>query len=644
MSYSDIICLVFSCLHLKIASGMVKVKKRERIITKKPHPVKGICILIENGKPCNRPVASRGVCDMHRSYLDFKNLLEIYALPPESRKKTYQVNPDVTTGICCIIENGFPCSAEAVKKQSLCLRHYQALWQREKLSGDLRLEQFLTPVTFSRRKKPREGICVVKEETRDGKVRFCAGPAAEMGLCEKHLKILKKNPALLNEIGNSLSRKRCLEKGICVIQERTERGKTITCKRKAFARGFCREHYKFLERKNPGLFEKLANPVRKKPEYRLKKEENREKGICVIVENDTGCNERTPRKRRLCDKHYYALQREGTLEVLTDQFIKAEKIIVLEKKPVEALVEGFCILMVNGIPCTNTPKRRGICGSCLWIIERTEGYEIEQFVRPPVARMKPAVERKPEIMKGVCLLQQDGVPCRDAAVIRGLCRAHYRLVKRLRKLAAIGLTQEEMDRLPDIPHFYFDKNIVIRFAMHEKLGVEPDSCVALVDAVLRKKICATVSADCVRALYSHLGHELSLPSKEGGSAMKTQEAEKLARQYTGELFFGRGGLWRFISFNEDHLALCTYKGHLPKLSLEDALELHLYAQAKHDYKVTLFVTGDRGILEYGEGVSPEKVARNCEDLLDHRYLKVLKKSVKTPDLPPGVSFPRPSFK
>jgi len=267
------------------------------------------------------------------------------------------------------------------------------------------------------------------------------------------------------------------------------------------------------------------------------------------------------------------------------------------------------LYLYNGIPCTNTPKRRGLCDPCIWLIGRTEGYEYEQFTLPEKSKQHK-IERKKKITKGVCLLIVDGIPCRKAVKARGICNLHYKLVNRKKKLAKFALTVEEAEYLPDIPHFYFDKNIIFRFAIHEILGLTPDwNSVALVQAVLDNKIRATVSLDCIRALYSHIGHRLSRPKSEGGREMDEKEAEKLAREYAGKLFFGREGLWHFMSFDEHQFDLCAFQGRLPNYSLEDALEVHLYAIAKEEYGATLFVTADGGILEYGEAVHPEKVAR-----------------------------------
>jgi len=196
-----------------------------------------------------------------------------------------------------------------------------------------------------------------------------------------------------------------------------------------------------------------------------------------------------------------------------------------------------------------------------------------------------------------------------------LCHNHDLLVRSRNLLDTIALTAEQMLTLPDTPHFYFDKNVVLDFVRHELFrdASVPES-VALVAAVLRQKVIATISLDCTRALYSYLGHRLARSTDEGGKNMLPDEAEKQAREYTGQLFFRRGGLWQLLPFKEEQLELCTVGHRLPELSLEDALEVHLYAQAKAECGVTMFVTADREILERSGGVHPRKVVETFTDL------------------------------
>jgi hypothetical protein len=529
-------------------------KTRVQILTKKPEQQIGICILIENGVPCSKPVVSRGLCNRHRAYLAKNGRLEEFALPRQSRKKDLRLNPDTQDGLCRILENGNPCVTQA-RPNGLCNRHYAAIWQRPDLDlGDFTIRQ--TDLLYGRKKRVTAGICIVREMRPDG--------------TRSH------------------------------------------CKLKSSSRGLCRRHYRTLS-KTPVLFEQIANPRRGKAKLRLKKKFK--EGVCVIVADDVGCNHRATRQRRVCDSHYMALKTAGMLEELTDQFLKTRNCI-LERKPEEIQIEGFCIMKVNGIGCTNTPKRRGLCDACIWLIEKAQEYEYKDFALPEKRSLKSVLSRKIEIVNGICLAVEDGVPCNKAVFARGMCKDHYKLATRRKILAKIALTIEEQRSLSDVPHFFFDKNVPIHFAMHELFGSKSDrNSSALVDAVLRRRIRATVSTDCVRALYSHIGHRLARPVEDCGKGMDPYVAEKTAREYTGKLFFERGGLWHFLSFNEEHIEACTAKGKLPMLSLEDALEFHLYAIAKKEYGAALFVTADKGIIEVGEAVHPNEVVRTYSHLV-----------------------------
>lgn len=182
-------------------------------------------------------------------------------------------------------------------------------------------------------------------------------------------------------------------------------------------------------------------------------------------------------------------------------------------------------------------------------------------------------------------------------------------------LSKIGLTATELMSVREVPHFYFDKNVVFRFAAHELFGTTPDpSSVKLVEAVLNRRIRATVSLDCLRAAYSYLGHRLKQTKSAGGKDMAPPEAEQTARKYVGELFYGRNGFWNFLPFTSEAFKACSFKGGLPNLTLEDALEVHLFGQTKQKYGTWIFVTADGGILQNGQGVHPEKVVKAYSDI------------------------------
>ncbi len=515
-----------------------------RIFAKKLDVVPGVCLLIEAGAPCTRPVKIRGLCAAHRTYLLAAGRLEEFALPPRNRKHDLRVNPDAAEGLCRVLHAGKPCLS-AARGDGICLRHYQQIWMRP----DLDLADFKRrhEITFVRLKTPTAGVCVIRERTSDGRHADCAD--------------------------------------------------------KPHARGLCQRHYHRLSA-NAALFEQLADPPRALPVYRLKKEPK--EGVCAIIEDDAGCSNPTNRLRRICDVHQYksGLASGGRIRELTEAFV--ERGYVLERKPPHAMVPGFCILLVNNVPCTGVPQHRGICHNCYALVQKYGDYEA--LALPPAKHAKEEIRRNERIVRGVCILVVDGVACRASVIARGLCKRHYRLLESRGVLEELGLSAEELERLPSTPHFYLDKNVVMRFAMFETFGVAPDrSSIALVDAVLNGKVRATVSLDCVRAVYSHLGHRLARPTDQGGKGLEERDAERMARNYVGGVFFRRGGLWNFMGAGEDTFAACAAEGRLPELSLEDALEVHLFASAKEEHGAELFVTADAGILRYGEAVHPEKV-------------------------------------
>lgn len=528
---------------------------RDRILTRKLEIVPGLCLLVDNGAPCPRPVLYRGICNAHVTYLRARNRIEEFALPHVDRKHTFVLAETPRPGACRIVDNGVPCDRRPTGS-GICSYHIRTIRDR----ADLRIEDYFPP------------------GYRQGHSR--RPPSSEIAY------LRQKTPA----------------PGLCVVRERSGASRWAPCDEKAVSRGLCQKH-RFRLLKAPALFDRIANPERHEPAFQLKR--RLREGVCVIVEDGHGCESAPTRKRRVCDHHYHALARVGKLDELTRGFVEQE--LRLERKAAEGLVPGFCALVVNGVPCTNPAKRRGLCGRCLWVIER-DALDLEVLADPVTERHVAALARAATLVPGRCLVASDGIACDVAARARGVCRQHYKALARRGLLETVALSREEVAAQAEIPHVYFDKNVVIRFAMHEVFGVTPDrSSVALVDAVLRGRLHATVSLDCVRAVYSHLGHRLARPRAEGGHELEEKEAESRARDYAGKLFFSRRGLWSFMAPTEAAIRACTAEGRLPHLSLEDALEVHLFAVARERHGAKIFVTADAGILEYGEAVHPERV-------------------------------------
>lgn len=312
---------------------------RSRILSKKHAPAPGLCILMDNGVPCDRSIASRGLCSLHRTHLANNGQLEDYVLPIKSKKIDLKPNPSPQAGRCAVLQAGIPCLALA-KRRGLCLRHYAGVWQRP----DLRLDDF----------------------ARD-------------------------------EIKPILDRKRKIVEGICLVRERMADGSIVPCEEKSHARGVCHPHYKKLE-KDPELFKAVADPPRKNDTFRVKKEPR--PGICIAIQNDEGCTVPTSGWRRLCKNHYMNFKRVGILNELTDHFRGSPP--TLERKKPEDQLPGACLLVVNGVACRNVPKRRGLCSRCLNIIEK-QGLSPDGFARPASSfgEKRESIEKKLEIIRGV---------------------------------------------------------------------------------------------------------------------------------------------------------------------------------------------------------------------------------------------------
>lgn len=522
-----------------------------RILAKKIQPEPGLCILTENGSPCPRSVDQRGLCGTHVTYLRKENRLEEFALPKVSKRYDLRPNPDAPAGVCGVLEAGIPCRAPA-QRRGICKRHYAGIWQRP----DLKIEDF----------------------ARDS-------------------------------VKPTLERKKNLNPGQCVLRERLPDGRTIMCHATPLARGLCAPHYKRLE-KQPELFQVLANQIKKPTEFRRKKDIRA--GICQVIQDDIGCTRPTKQKPFICLNHHRLLRKVGQLPELTEV---ENKILTLTKKKPEEIVEGECLASVNGHPCRNVPKRRGLCGNCLYQITKQK-LNLEDFARPAIEKVKHGeFKRRSPVVVGLCILIEGGVACHSPSVTRGLCRPHYKLLEHYQALPRIALSEEELKRIPRVPHWYFDKNIIIDFARQELFRdpAVPESPL-LVEAVLRNHVQASVSLDCLRALYSYIGHRLARPVEEGGRGLEPREAERQAREYAGKLFFARGGLWHLVAYDIHQVGGVLAQGKLPALSLEDALEVQLFAKVRLEHAATLFVTADRELLDAGHGVHPRRIIQEFAEI------------------------------
>ena len=533
--------------------------KPPRFYSRKAVVARRVCLLIENGVPCHKPVASRGICARHRTQLEKSGRLEEFALRPEVKKHRFEIKQEPEPGLCRLIVNGVPCTLP-VGRRGMCDRHYSTILLRPDLNlNDFAVRMETVTATIKRQKQPVPGRCLVQETV--------IGPVKGSTTCK--------------------------------------------CQEPIHARGLCKNHYRKLS-ENSALFDEIAEPVREKVSYSLKKDPK--PGLCVIVQDGIGCTRVAGKKRQVCRLHGTTLNKAGLLARLTDHLIPSGT--VFEKKPEQDCVDGFCRMVVNGVPCRKAPKRRGLCPSCLNLIEKHCKDDLDKYALPPKKQGDSMITRKKEIIKGFCVVNEDGTPCRKIPHARGLCQHHYKVLAGRQQVHKFAMTEEEAAVLPDIPHWYLDKNVVIDFAMYEifQESDHPDA-IAIVKDVLERKVLATVSFDCIRALYSKLGHRLAWPTMEGGKGLPATEAEIRARAYTGQLFRQRGGLWHILPNDPRHHELCAAQGKLADLTLEDALEVSLFGIAQSEYGATQFVTSDRWILEKVTGMHPRDVRKRYETVL-----------------------------
>jgi hypothetical protein len=511
--------------------------------------------MVEDGIPCRRKADSRGLCGRHAIILKNAGEYEKFALPRQDRRIEYAVNPDAPVGTCRIVEEGVPCTLPA-KLTGLCTRHYRNIYHRP----DLKMAEFVVDrkaIRYGRQKKPVEGRCVIRELWPDGRRLVCENAAKSRGICPRHWGIYEKEPESI-------------------------------------------EH--------------AMNPGRVQQSFALKT--NPRKGICVIAENGAGCTNPARYRRQLCSRHYAALKRKGLLNDLTDRLVPQGE-VTLARKPEGQVAEGYCMLTVNGVPCMNPPYVRGICGPCLHLI-RSRELDYEALALPSRRTRWYALARKLpyQMVRGVCALVEDGAPCEKPAGARGLCKRHCNIAVKRGALEELGLTTTEAAALKPMLHLYLDKNVLINFAFHELFGSRgEESSVDIVRAVLRRRVRATVSLDCVRAVYSHVGHRLARPPEDGGKGMDPGPAEAEARRYTAGLFFDRNGLWNLIPYGEEQIRACARGEAFPGLSFEDALEAHLYGLARAEAVIDLFVTADAHVLQQAQGVHPAHVVATYRDQL-----------------------------
>jgi hypothetical protein len=591
-------------------------KRRARVFALKPEPSPGECRLLENGAACRRTVGHRGLCMLHYNYLLLSGELDRFALPSRVRsggvgpggERIVSRNPAPAAGMCLVVDRGAPCSRPA-RVRGVCQVHDKYL-RRNGLLDELALPatKHTAPPRLDLRRdhEAREGRCAVLV----GGVPCPEGAyGTTYALCERHQKLFwgRSAEALdeyrIPEVGVRYARKKTVDRGTCVVREWSETRGYFPCERPPSKRGVC-THHMWVLRLDTRTFEQVANPLpRRHVELRPRA---RKPGACVAVENGRGCPERAWRTYGVCARHYSYLKKHGRTAELERRRVELAR-AVRARRPESEWRLGFCILTIDGVPCRRAELQRGLCKACYTALWRTP--LLDELARPSARACERVLERVPKIVPGVCVARENGEPCEHGSVARGLCRTHYRLAQELGTLDELGLSEDEVRSLSPIPAAYFAPDVVLRFVDQEVFGTTTErSAVALVSAVLARSLRATVSFETVRAVYAHVGHRLARPSVEGGRGVAEVDAEGEARRYTGELFFGRNGLWHVVPYAEEDVRLLTSGGRLSGVSLEDAIEIHCYARAKTTDRVSFFVTSSTEVVRYAEGVHPVRVA------------------------------------
>jgi len=515
-----------------------------RVLTRKRQPRTGVCILIENGVSCANPIASRGLCSKHASYLRAHRRLEEFALSRRDgdRKHRFEVKADAEPGLCRVVVNGKPCR-KAAERRGLCRTHYQSIWQRP----DLDLEAFCLLAgqapSVCLRSRPVEGDCRVRENGDD-------------------------------------------------------------CRERAHARGLCHRHYRLRET-HPSLFERVALPDPKAVTYTVRRK--LVAGRCRVAENGRGCSNAV-HSRGLCQHHYDVLRGNTELfETLALPARKAKSVTFM-KRPASASSDAVCVVVENGVPCSRPPEHRGVCGPHRKRIGSNKAYAIDDFYTPlaqPSLSVKETEElvdglcraiedgrhcQRPPHTRGLCRCHYRlaaKLGCLDA--VASASRDHRN---------AFGTGN---DRL----HVYLDKNVLFDYVDKTIFNATGQmGSVALIEYVRDGAVRASVSTDGVKSTYNHLRHRLVRSVEEGGRAMGDADAERIAREEVHRVFVGKGA-WRMIPLEPTALkaAIADLR---ESLSLEDALEFRAYQAARAGKAgPTMFVTRDA---HFPEGVHPSNLA------------------------------------
>ncbi len=519
-------------------------------------------------------------------------------VPRATRVLTRQTAP--TEGLCLLAVNGAPCP-RPIRWRGLCAAHFQHLQK----AG--RLGEYALPS-----KAGKKYVFAVKDDLEPGVCRlivngqFCDRPGIRRGLCARHYAgIWQRTDLDLDDFCTPpfpprVALRKDMSSDRCRVEEAG-----VGCAERPHARGLCQRHYNQLHA-HASIFDLVATAKAPVVEYSLR---NRPRdGRCRAAEDGVGCAEPAA-VRGLCRRHHGTLrQRPETMAAIA--LPAAPKVrLGFEKAPDAGDAPLSCVVVENGLRCTGTPERRGVCRRHHRILGSHPDYSLHDFYLPE----RPSVlSRKPpeEATDGLCLVLEDGVPCARPPHVRGLCGAHYKRVVHLGKLEAFALPARALRAIfgsgNDRPHYYVDKNVLYDHADHEVFGAGgQEASVLLVESIRAGRVRGSVSLDGVKSVYSHVRYRLQRPTEEGGRGAGEVEADAQARAYIESTFYGEGA-WRFVVLDAQvfgRVVVATGR----QLSLEDALEFQAYQQArKGKAGPTMFVTRDT---DFPEGVHPTHLPR-----------------------------------
>lgn len=159
---------------------MPRVAKYRDLKLKK-NPKKGVCVMIENGKACNRPVHCRGLCSKHHTYMLRHKRLEEFGndhIFDYFKDKKYTVI-ETPEDVCQIAVDGEPCG-RPVHGRKLCAKHWLHFERHgvlEKFGSKSRKDAR----TLTVKKKIVKGVCRIIENGKG-----CKRDAVCRGMCAKH--------------------------------------------------------------------------------------------------------------------------------------------------------------------------------------------------------------------------------------------------------------------------------------------------------------------------------------------------------------------------------------------------------------------------------------------------------------------------